>query len=112
MRRGLFVYCRRTQRRRQHNDDRTADGSAGEAQQAPDGGVDDDSEQTLDSSSTLLAGTTQPGMLVVDPTAGSGTTGISAMGFGAYFCGYDLNAEFCKLAQRRLDAQYEEFLQG
>ena len=42
MRRGLFVYCRRTLRRRQHNDDRTAYGSVGEAQPAPDGGVDDD----------------------------------------------------------------------
>jgi len=47
MRRGLFVYCRRTLRRRQHNDGGATTGSAGEAQQAPDGGVDDDGRGDL-----------------------------------------------------------------
>jgi len=47
MRRGLFVYCRQAQKRRLQDDDETADGSAGEAQQAPDGGVDDDGRNDL-----------------------------------------------------------------
>ena len=42
MRRGLFVYCRRTLRRRQHNNGGATTGAVGEAQQAADGGVDDD----------------------------------------------------------------------
>jgi hypothetical protein len=42
MRRGQFVYCRRTQRRRQHNDGGATTGAVGEAQQAPNGGADHD----------------------------------------------------------------------
>ncbi len=42
MRRGFFVYCRRTQKRRQQDDDRATVGSAVGAQQALYGGFGDD----------------------------------------------------------------------
>ena len=47
MRRGLFVYCRQTLKRRQHNDSGATTGEAGEAQQAPYGGTDDDGRGDL-----------------------------------------------------------------
>ena len=60
---------------------------------------------------TILAGVIRPGMLVVDPTMGSGTTGVSALGFGAYFCGYDPNNSFCELANHRLEQRVHELME-
>ena len=57
---------------------------------------------------TILAGVIRPDMLVVDPTCGSGTTGVSALGFGAYFCGYDLNDSFLELANHRMEQRLNE----
>lgn len=40
--------------------------------------------------------------LVVDPFNGSGTTCVAAKKFGRQFIGIDLNAEYCKYAQKRV----------
>ena len=60
---------------------------------------------------TILAGVVRPGMLVVDPTCGSGTTGVSALGFGACFCGYDLNDSFLELANHRMEQRLNELME-
>ncbi|MBT3447906.1 MAG: site-specific DNA-methyltransferase [Bacteroidetes Order II. Incertae sedis bacterium] len=60
---------------------------------------------------TILAGVIRPGMLVVDPTCGSGTTGVSALGFGAYFGGYDLNDSFLELANHRMEQRLNELME-
>lgn len=52
----------------------------------------------------ILAGS-KPGDLILDPFAGSGTTGVVALSHGRKFIGFDLNAEYCqKLAAPRLAA--------
>jgi len=49
----------------------------------------------------LLAGS-QPGDWVLDPFAGSGTTGEVARRLGRKFVGVELNPEYCEMARRRI----------
>lgn len=44
------------------------------------------------------------GGLVLDPFAGSGTTGLVASTLGRQFLGIELNPDYCELAQRRIAA--------
>jgi site-specific DNA-methyltransferase (adenine-specific) len=46
---------------------------------------------------------TPPGGLVLDPFAGSGTTGIAALREGARFVGVDLEPEYARLAIARIE---------
>lgn len=50
----------------------------------------------------VLAGS-RPGDTVLDPFAGSGTTGAAALKTGRSFIGIDLNPDYLELARRRLD---------
>lgn len=47
---------------------------------------------------------TPPGGLVLDPFCGSGSTGKAAMIEGFRFIGIEANADYCALAQRRIEA--------
>jgi site-specific DNA-methyltransferase (adenine-specific) len=47
---------------------------------------------------------TPPGGIVLDPFCGSGSTGKGAMLEGLRFIGVELSAEYCELAQRRIEA--------
>lgn len=52
----------------------------------------------------ILAGS-PPGGLVLDPFAGSGTTGAVALAHGRSFIGVELNAAYVAMAERRLHEQ-------
>ncbi len=41
--------------------------------------------------------------IVLDPFIGSGTTGVAALKTDRFFIGYDTNAEYIKLAEKRLE---------
>jgi site-specific DNA-methyltransferase (adenine-specific) len=43
------------------------------------------------------------GGVVLDPFAGSGTTGIVALEHGREFVGIELNPEYCRMAKRRIE---------
>jgi site-specific DNA-methyltransferase (adenine-specific) len=45
---------------------------------------------------------TRPGDLVLDPFAGSGTTGLIAVEHGRDFLGFELSQAFAKEARRRV----------
>jgi len=45
---------------------------------------------------------TQPGDVVLDPFMGSGSTAIAAVQMGRHYVGYELSAEYCALAEKRL----------
>lgn len=45
---------------------------------------------------------TQPGMVVVDPWCGSGSTGVAAVQAGCEFVGYDLSAAYVERARARV----------
>lgn len=51
----------------------------------------------------LVEATTSPGALVVDPFAGSGTTGVAAVAAGRRFVGIESEARWVALARERLD---------
>lgn len=53
----------------------------------------------------LVADFTDPGDLVCDPFAGSGTTGIACKMLGRRFIGWEMNAEYHAIATRRLNGE-------
>ena len=46
----------------------------------------------------------EPGGLIVDPFAGSGTTGVAALQLGYRFHGCELTSEYTAIARQRLAA--------
>jgi site-specific DNA-methyltransferase (adenine-specific) len=48
------------------------------------------------------------GELIVDPFAGSGTTGVAAVRLGRRFVGWEMNTEYASIARRRLTAAREQ----
>lgn len=50
----------------------------------------------------LVADYTDPGDWIVDPCAGSGTTGVAARMLGRRFVGWEKRAEWCEIANRRI----------
>ena len=60
-----------------------------------------------------LRATTDPGDLVLDPFAGSGSTGAAALKMGRHFIGYEQDKTYALLAARRLNATIpDEFALG
>lgn len=47
----------------------------------------------------------KPGMLVLDPTMGSGTTGVRAVAHGRQFVGIDISEKYVDIARRRFEAE-------
>lgn len=50
----------------------------------------------------LIALSTQPGATIIDPFVGSGTTCVAAQEMGRKYVGIDINAEYLKIAEKRL----------
>jgi site-specific DNA-methyltransferase (adenine-specific) len=50
-----------------------------------------------------------PGDLVLDPFSGSGTTAKAAKELGRRFIGFEINPEYCAIAERRLAQQVLDF---
>ena len=59
---------------------------------------------------TILSGVVRPGNLVVDPMCGSCSTGVSTLGFGCYFVGYDLNRSFLEIGEQRMNQRLDELM--
>lgn len=57
---------------------------------------------------TLVRLFTDPGELVCDPFAGSGTTGVAALRLGRRFLGWELDPAFYAVASRRLGATRQQ----
>ncbi|TNE44382.1 MAG: site-specific DNA-methyltransferase [Deltaproteobacteria bacterium] len=56
----------------------------------------------------IVLASTEPGDLVLDPFAGSSTTGIAALKHGRRFVGMDIDEEYLDLSQRRADKLWSE----
>lgn len=57
---------------------------------------------------SLLRDFTDPGDLILDPFAGSGTTGVAAIRLGRRFVGWERDAKYHDVATRRLAATREQ----
>ena len=51
---------------------------------------------------------TRPGDVVLDPFIGSGSTAVACKQIGRYFIGYDINPEYCRYAQNRVETRINE----
>ncbi len=61
----------------------------------------------------VILASTNPGDLILDPFAGSGTTAVAALKLGRSFCVIESDERYCLLAQKRLDiAAREPSIQG
>jgi len=61
----------------------------------------------------LILASSKPGALVFDAFLGSGTTSVTAKKLGRTYCGIELNADYCLLAEKRLAAADEDMsIQG
>jgi site-specific DNA-methyltransferase (adenine-specific) len=49
-----------------------------------------------------------PGELILDPFAGSGTTGVAAIRLGRRFLGWEMNPEYVEVARKRLATAREQ----
>jgi DNA modification methylase len=49
-----------------------------------------------------------PGELILDPFAGSGTTGVAAVRLGRRFIGWEMSPEYAEIARRRLAVAREQ----
>jgi DNA modification methylase len=57
----------------------------------------------------LILDSTQPGMTVLDPMMGSGTTGVACVKTGRNFIGFELDENYFEIASRRIaDAEREK----
>lgn len=57
---------------------------------------------------SLIRDFTDPGDIVVDPFAGSGTTGVACIRLGRRFIGWERDAKFYEAAKRRLEQTHEQ----
>ncbi len=51
-----------------------------------------------------------PGDLILDPFAGSGTTGVAALRLGRRFLGWEMNPEYVEVARKRLANAREQLV--
>ena len=47
-----------------------------------------------------------PNDIILDPFSGSGTVAKAAKQFGRRFIGIEINPEYCKIAEKRLEQEY------
>jgi len=61
-------------------------------------------EKPLDMIEHMVTASSRPGGVVLDPFAGSGTTGMACVKTGRQFIGFDTEAEYVEIANRRIGA--------
>lgn len=65
-------------------------------------------KQTIILEYVILAGSNE-GDLILDPFAGSGTTGFVACGLGRKCVMIEINSDYCQLIKGRIEGKYGEF---
>jgi DNA modification methylase len=68
-------------------------------------GGDPPTEQPVALVAKFLSPHAKPGMIVLDPFCGSGTTLLAAERLGLKWIGIELDPKYCQLAQERVDAE-------
>jgi len=66
--------------------------------------ADHPTQKPLEIVERMLKASCPPGGVVLDPFMGSGTTAAAAKRCGRHFVGFELNAEYCAMIEKRLQA--------
>ena len=66
-------------------------------------------EKPLSLMEKLIRDFTDPGDLILDPFAGSGTTGVAAIRLGRRFIGWERDPKYHAIAVKRLEDAKEQF---
>lgn len=61
-------------------------------------------ERSLEHVAWLVKIWSEPGDIILDPFAGSGTTGVAAVQLGRRFLGFEINPRFVDMANKRIEA--------
>ena len=69
-------------------------------------------QKTLALMERLVRLFSEPGELVLDPFAGSGTTGVAAIRLGRQFHGWEMNSLYVAIASKRVTAAREQLELG
>jgi site-specific DNA-methyltransferase (adenine-specific) len=64
--------------------------------------ADHPTQKPLEIVERMLKASCPPGGVVLDPFMGSGTTAAAAIRCGRHYVGFELNAEYCELIEKRL----------
>jgi len=70
--------------------------------------VDHPTQKPLEIVERMIKASCPPGGLVLDPFMGSGTTALAALKCGAQFAGFELNPDYCRIAEQRLETWQRE----
>ncbi len=60
----------------------------------------------------IVKASSEPGQLILDPFAGSGSAGIAAAGLGRVFLGFEIRRDYCELAAKRFERYCDEKRRG
>jgi site-specific DNA-methyltransferase (adenine-specific) len=66
--------------------------------------VDHPTQKPVEIVERMIKASCPPGGVVLDPFMGSGTTALAALKCGAQFAGFELNSDYCGIAERRLES--------
>lgn len=69
----------------------------------PNGKRDHPTQKPVDLLEYLIRTYTDEGEVVLDATMGSGSTGVAAINAGRKFIGYEIDAKFYEISQRRIE---------
>lgn len=65
--------------------------------------ADHPTQKPLEIVERMIKASCPPGGMVLDPFMGSGTTAVAARRCGRDFTGFELNPEYCRLIEERLE---------
>ena len=76
-----------------------------------DGNNIHDTEKPVELMAILIENSSNPNNLVLDPFMGSGTTAIACKQLNRNFIGFEINKEYCDMANKRLEqSNIKEFV--
>lgn len=74
-----------------------------------EGGRDHPTMKPLPLMESLVRDFTDPGELICDPFAGSGTTGVAAKRLGRSFIGFERDPKYFEIARKRIESAREQY---